>query len=57
MQVRIRQATLKDLGAMLEWRGDSEFMREAIRYEFGSIARDETFVFLARAKSELAGTE
>jgi hypothetical protein len=57
MRLRIRQATLKDLGAMLEWRGHSEFMREAIRYEFGSIARGETVVFLAFAETELAGIE
>jgi ribosomal protein S18 acetylase RimI-like enzyme len=57
MQVRIRQASLKDLGTMLEWRGHSEFMREAIRYEFGSIARGETVVFLAFAETELAGIE
>jgi ribosomal protein S18 acetylase RimI-like enzyme len=57
MQVRIRQASLKDLGAMLEWRGHSEFIREAIRYEFGSIARGETVVFLAFAETELAGIE
>jgi ribosomal protein S18 acetylase RimI-like enzyme len=57
MQVRIRHATLEDLDAMLEWRGHSEFMREAIRYEFGSIARGETIVFLAVAETELARTE
>jgi aminoglycoside 6'-N-acetyltransferase I len=56
MQVRIRQASLKDLGAMLKWRGHSEFMREAITYEFGGIARDETVVFLALAGSEFVGT-
>ena len=56
MRLRIRQARLKDLGAMLEWRGHSEFMREAIRYEFNSIARDETVVFLALAGSEFVGT-
>jgi ribosomal protein S18 acetylase RimI-like enzyme len=65
MRLRIRQATLKDLGTMLEWRGHSEFMREAIRYEFGSIARGETVVFLAfatnlsetkLARAELVGT-
>ncbi len=56
MRLRIRHATLKDLGAMLEWRGHSEFMREAIMYEFNSIARDETVVFLALAGSEFVGT-
>jgi aminoglycoside 6'-N-acetyltransferase I len=56
MSVHIRHATPKDLGAMLEWRGHSEFMREAIQYEFGSIARGETVVFLAFAGSELVGT-
>ena len=57
MQVRIRHATLEDLAAMLEWRGHSEFMRGAIRYEFGSICRGETVVFLAVAETELARTE
>jgi aminoglycoside 6'-N-acetyltransferase I len=56
VQVRIRKARLKDLGAMLEWRGHSEFMRRAIRYEFGSIARGETVVLLAFAGTELVGT-
>jgi ribosomal protein S18 acetylase RimI-like enzyme len=57
MQLRIRQATLEDLGAMLEWRGHSKFMREAIMYEFGSITRGETVVFLAFAATKLAGIE
>jgi ribosomal protein S18 acetylase RimI-like enzyme len=57
MRLRIRQATLKDLGAMLKWRGHSEFLRETITYEFGSIARGETVVFLAFAGSDLTATE
>jgi ribosomal protein S18 acetylase RimI-like enzyme len=57
MQLRIRQATLDDLGTMLEWRGHSQFMREAITYEFRSIARGETVVFLAFAETELVGIE
>jgi GNAT superfamily N-acetyltransferase len=56
VQVRIRKARFKDLGAMLEWRGHSDFLRQAIRYEFGSIVRGETVVFLAFAGTELVGT-
>ena len=56
MQIRIRLATLDDLAAMLEWRGHSEFMREAISYEFEGITRDETVVFLAVSGTNLVGT-
>jgi GNAT superfamily N-acetyltransferase len=47
MKYTIRLATPADLDPMLEWRGDTEAMRVALRAEFADLAQGKSTIWIA----------
>lgn len=54
--ILIQHATLSDMAAMLEWRGNSNAMQQAITRDFTMVSTGKNTIFLAMLEQELIGT-